>query len=130
MFKSDKIGSNTTMTRKSAHIAIGKKGEIIALEHLRLQGHEILATNWRHGKGELDIVSTMDQFIIITEVKTRSDSKYGEPHEDVDNRKQELLEETAEAYVNENCIDLELRFDIISITLQPQLLIDHIEDAF
>jgi len=118
------------MINKAAHIKIGERGEALAAKYLSEKDHEILETNWRYGKGELDIVSTDGKFIIITEVKTRSNSKFGDPHEDVDDSKQALLEDTAEAYVYEKEIDLELRFDIISITLEPQISIVHIADAF
>jgi len=118
------------MINKAAHIKIGERGEALAVSFLTEQGHRILETNWRYEKGELDIVSTDQKFIIITEVKTRSNSNFGDPHEDVDESKQALLEDTAEAYVNENEIDLEIRFDIISITLEPQISVVHIADAF
>ena len=119
-----------TLADSKAHIQTGEKGENIAVQYLVHQGHIILDRNWRFDKGELDIVSEYDGFLVITEVKTRTTSKYGEPYEDVDEKKQAILEETAEAYLDQNESELELRFDIISIVLEPQLVLDQIEDAF
>lgn len=118
------------MSAQIPHLETGRYGEEMALQYLKEKGHLVLARNWRFGKGELDLITRDEQFIIITEVKTRTNDKYGSPHEDVNETKQALLEETAEAYVLENNIDLELRFDIISIVLKPNLVIEHIEDAF
>ncbi len=46
------------MINKAAHIKIGERGEALAAKYLSEKDHEILETNWRYGKGELDIVST------------------------------------------------------------------------
>lgn len=118
------------MSNSSKHLDLGKKGEDIALQYLIHSGHVILETNWRSGKGELDIVSTYNNLLVISEVKTRTSAAYGEPFEDVTERKQALLEDTAEAYLEEKELELELRFDIISIVLEPQPQLEHITDAF
>ena len=39
------------------HNTTGKKGETMALEHLRKEGLEIITTNWRQGHLEIDIES-------------------------------------------------------------------------
>jgi putative endonuclease len=118
------------MSMKTPHLETGRHGEEIAQKYLEKIGHSILARNWRSGKGEIDIISKIEQFIVITEVKTRTSAAYGFPHEDISEFKQSILEDTAEAYVLEKEIELELRFDVISIILKPNLLIEHIEDAF
>jgi putative endonuclease len=39
------------------HNEIGKKGEAIALAHLREKGYRLRETNWLYRKAELDIVA-------------------------------------------------------------------------
>ncbi len=118
------------MSMKTPHLETGRYGEGLARKHLEKIGHTILDCNWRHGKGEIDIISILEPFLVITEVKTRTSASYGYPHDDVTDFKQAILVDTAEAYLLENEIDLELRFDVISIILKPNLSIEHIEDAF
>jgi putative endonuclease len=36
---------------------IGEKGEKIALDYLRKEGYEIIATNWTAGHKEIDIIT-------------------------------------------------------------------------
>ncbi|MBL4704719.1 MAG: YraN family protein [Flavobacteriales bacterium] len=118
------------MSNSAKHIKTGNQGEDFAYQYLIHHGHQILETNWRYEKGEIDLISIYDSFLVITEVKTRTTNKYGEPHEDVGEKKQEKLIDTAVAYCEQKEIDLELRFDIISIVLEPKVLIEHIVDAF
>ncbi|MFT7613954.1 MAG: putative endonuclease [Parvicellaceae bacterium] len=124
----DLIGQS--MTKRAKHLRLGNQGEEFAYQYLIQQGHTILETNWRFEQGEIDLISVYDKFLIITEVKTRTSNKYGEPYEDVSNKKQEKLIDTAVAYCETKDIQLELRFDIISIVMEPKLIIDHIVDAF
>jgi len=118
------------MTKPAKHLKLGNRGEDFAYQFLIQQGHVILETNWRFEQGEIDLISTHENFLVISEVKTRTSNKYGEPHEDVTIKKQEKLIATAVAYCEANDIELELRFDIISIVIEPKLIIDHIIDAF
>jgi len=113
------------------HIALGKRGEQLACEFLKEKGYAILETNWRHEKDEVDIIAMDGQELVIVEVKTRSTDRYGEPSEEVDLRKENYLIRATEAYLEEKDLDLDSRFDIISIILNRQeVRIEHIEDAF
>ena len=57
--------------------ALGRFGEEVAAEHLRLQGLQILARNWRCPTGELDIVARDGSSLVICEVKTRRSTAFG-----------------------------------------------------
>jgi putative endonuclease len=115
----------------SLHNELGKKGEEIAADYLADLGYKIRDRNWRWGKDEIDIIAETDKFIVIVEVKTRSTSYFGEPEESVDRQKQRFLVRAADGYVNQKEIDLEVRFDIISIIFESgKQTIRHIEDAF
>jgi len=113
------------------HNELGKKGEGIALVHLRNEGYLIRETNWRFGKDEVDIIAEKDNTIIFVEVKTRSTDYFGLPQDAVTKKKQKFIIRAADAYIQKNEIDLEARYDIIAV-IKPDSLhkIDHIIDAF
>ena len=111
---------------------LGDRGEALAAQFLHALGLDILATNWRHRRGEVDIVARSAEELIIVEVKARSTDYFGQPEESVDARKQELLAMCAWAYLEEHDLDLPVRFDIISILFDDKLKpsLHHIPDAF
>ena len=115
----------------SKHYDLGKKGEDLAARYLAGKGYQIIERNWRFGKDEIDIIAEYDNFLVIIEVKTRSTSYYGNPEEAVDEQKQRFIIRTANEYVMQKEINLEVRFDILSIVIESnKQTINHIEEAF
>ncbi|MFK8043980.1 MAG: YraN family protein [Crocinitomicaceae bacterium] len=113
------------------HNEIGEKGEALAKSFLEKKGYKILATNYRFKKLEIDIVSEFKGKLVVAEVKTRQSSYLAGPEDTVSKSKQRGIVKCANAYIIENEIDMETRFDIISIILnQNEKSIDHLEDAF
>lgn len=113
------------------HNQLGKKGEEIAVRYLRSQNHKILEQNWRHEKDEIDIISLDGPFVVITEVKTRSTSFFGDPEDAVNDKKRRFLIRATEAYLEIKDIFKEVRYDIISIIIEnKEERIRHIKDAF
>ena len=113
------------------HNDLGKQGEEIAVKFLKNKGYKILETNWRLGKNEIDIIARDGNFIVVAEVKTRQSNLFGEPEIAVTREKQKALIRSANAYVRMKMIDLEVRFDIISIILAKNTeQVNHITDAF
>jgi putative endonuclease len=53
----------------------GRRGERVAARALRRRGWTIVATRWRGGGGELDLVAARGGVLAICEVKTRSDPR-------------------------------------------------------
>lgn len=110
---------------------LGKLGEDLAVEYLIKKGYQILERNWRSGHKEIDIIALIDETLAIVEVKTRKTDDYGEPDIAVGAYKQRMLIWAADAYVRYKNLNVDVRFDIISIVFtdeEPQ--IEHIEDAF
>ena len=113
------------------HITLGKKGEALAKAFLQQKGYTILDTNWRHEKDEIDIIAMDGSELVIVEVKTRSTDFYGDPYESVGYTKEQFLIRATESYLEEKDLDVDSRFDIISIVInQKGEHIEHIEDAF
>lgn len=113
------------------HNELGKSGEQLAVDLLKQKGYTILETNWRSGKFEIDIIAQTDKQLIIAEVKTRTSNFLMEPEAAVTKDKRRMLIRAADIYVQRNNIELEVRFDIISIVIaKEQFRINHIEDAF
>ena len=113
------------------HIDFGKQGEEIAVNYLIEKGYEILERNWRNRHMEIDIIAKDGKELVIVEVKTRKSNNYGEPDLAVNKQKQRLLIYAANAYIFRNNLDINTRFDIISIVFNDgEPVIDHIEDAF
>lgn len=113
------------------HNELGKRGEEIAKHFLEDKGFVILETNWRHEKDEIDIIARYGDELVIVEVKTRSTNIFGEPEEAVGEQKEEFLIRATEEYLIENNLDVDVRYDIVSIILnKKEQKIKHIVDAF
>ena len=96
----------------------GKDGESVARAFLEKQGYRITHTNWHWHHYELDIVAVKDTWLIVVEVKTRSEDYL-------------LAPEEADRYVRFFNLELPVRFDIITVIKKgEEFEIDHIEDAF
>jgi len=115
----------------SEHIKLGKRGELIAVDYLKSRGYKILEMNWRTKHKEIDIIALDKKEIVFIEVKTRKNDYFGDPEEAVNLKKQKFLINAAENYIISNKIDLEARFDIISILTEGNKYnINHIKEAF
>lgn len=115
----------------SSHVELGKKGEDIAARYLVGKGYKILHRNWRYLHKELDIVATQNKYLVVVEVKTRLSDYWEEPKEAVRRKKQKNIIEAADEYVTRYNINLDVRFDIISILISNgKVEVEHIEDAF
>nr|NQU93656.1 YraN family protein [Bacteroidota bacterium] len=115
----------------SDHNELGKKGEELAEKFLRNNGYEIIERNWRFGKDEIDIIAMEKDFLVVVEVKTRRSNYFGEPEENVTRTKQRFLIRAANAYITKKDIDLETRFDIVSVLFSgSNYTVKQIKDAF
>ncbi len=116
----------------AAHNEAGEKGEKWALEHLREKGYEILDTNWRFGKAEIDIIARTGHYLCFVEVKLRANNWAGEPYQFVGRQKQQLLIRAADRYIRRFGAEKdEARFDVVSIIHNNEYTrIEHLENAF
>ena len=115
----------------AVHNTLGKAGEDAAVSYLEKNGYEILHRNWRKNRLELDIVAMHEGELVVVEVKTRTNTEYKEPQEDVDWRKVRHIVVAAAAYIKHFGIDLPVRFDIVTaVGDRPPFQIEHLENAF
>ncbi|SFN51183.1 putative endonuclease [Bizionia echini] len=113
------------------HNELGDLGEQLAAEYLQAKGYAILERNYRFQKAEIDIIARHNNQLICVEVKTRNSDFFGDPQEFVTPGKVKLLVKAMDAYVTENDIDLESRFDIIAVLKNKTTeTISHYENAF
>ena len=105
----------------------GKIGEDIATKYLEQIGYEIIQRNFECKIGEIDIIAKDKNEIVFVEVKTRKNNTFGTPFEAITKTKYENIKKGALKYISENpCRNY--RIDVIGITLQPELKIEHMQN--
>ena len=111
----------------------GRMGEDLAHRYLCKHGCTVVARNYRtrSGSGEVDLVAWHGQSLVFVEVKTRSTADFGEPERAVDQEKRAHLHRAAQDYTRRADVDWsQVRFDIVSIVLEPAVRIEWIQEAF
>ena len=112
----------------------GDRGEDYTAAYLKKNGYKILSRNYRKSYGEIDIIASKDKTICFVEVKTRHSGTLSQPYEAVDFRKQSKIIKTATAYLIQNSIESECRFDVSEVFVDKETLkldrINYIENAF
>lgn len=117
----------------ASHNELGKKGEQIARMYVQQQAYQIIHTNWKWGKKEIDIIACKGRELVFIEVKTRISGLYGWPEEAVHHKKRGYLQGAAEVYLERSGdTPAAIRFDIIAITFTrgEEYELVHFEDAF
>lgn len=110
---------------------LGKIAEGMAEQYLRKLGYEIKVCNWYHGHLELDIVAMDGDELVIVEVKARTGLRYEHPSEAVTNAKIKRIVEAADAYITERELDVDTRFDVITVIFFKEgHELEHFKDAF
>lgn len=109
------------------HLETGRKGEDLALAHLRANKFTVLHRNWRPApsygpharKLELDLVARKGDLLLFVEVKTRSlrDASPFSPADAFTPAKKSKLLKAAMLFLDqENLWDSQCRFDLITVT--------------
>ncbi len=113
------------------HNETGILGEELASKFLEEKNYQIIERNWRWHKYEIDIIALDKDVLVFAEVKTRSNGSGENPKEAITKRKQKLILEAANAYIEESGLEYEARIDVLSVVLkQNKADIEHIIDAF
>lgn len=113
------------------NILLGKRGEEIAADYLKNKGYQILETNWRYRRAELDLIAMQGAILVFVEVKTRSSDRFGTPESFISRQKENFMAEAANVYMEQIGHEWEIRFDFIAILFTGgRYTIEHFEDAF
>jgi len=109
---------------------LGDAGEDLACRYLQKRGYEILERNKHYSRYcELDIIAKYGDMVVFVEVKTRKTDAFGTPLEAVTRTKFENIKKGVRFYLAEHRVK-NYRMDVISITLKPELKIEHIKGIF
>ena len=107
---------------------LGNTGEDIACEYLFKNGYEIIERNKHFSKlCEIDIIAKIKNKYVFVEVKTRRTTNFGSPAEAITKTKYNNIKTGLLSYISKNNIK-EYRIDVISITLEPKLKIEHLKN--
>lgn len=112
---------------------VGRRGEAAAETTYVARGYRVVARNWRCRVGELDLVLARGQTLVICEVKTRRNTRFGGGFEAVDVRKRQKLRALAEVFLHQaHAVPLSVRFDVASVWLRADgsTAVEVFEDAF
>ena len=114
------------------HNDFGKLAEELAENFLVEKNYKILAKNYRYLKAEVDIIAQFENQIVIVEVKARATDAFMLPQEAINKKKIRLIVSATNEFLETNNIELETRFDVISVlpNEKGKLEITHIENAF
>lgn len=113
------------------HNEFGKLGEQMAVDFLLTNGYEICSRNYRYLKAEVDIIARKKGIVSIVEVKSRNTSFLEDISDTINQKKIKLLVMAANQYVIENDLDVEVRFDIITVIKKDDFFsVDHLKNAF
>ena len=83
---------------------IGKLGEDLACKYLNENNYIIISRNFTCRQGEIDIVAkdNIKKELVLIEVKTRSNFKYGRPCEAINKEKKKHIYEASKYYIYKN----------------------------
>lgn len=108
---------------------LGRIAEEEAKRFLEAAGFLVLARNWRHPSGELDLVVENPTERVFVEVKSRSKNSGPSPTRNLSRQQKERIFAAAHAYLRAHPATGSIRFDIISYIHETGEL-EHFPDAF
>jgi ribonuclease HII len=105
---------NQNKSKKST----GKFGESTVCDFLKSKGIEVLARNYRGQGGEIDIVATDGEYLIICEVKTVGEKSSRKELNYIDGRQWERIKLLAEIYMSEIVgKEMPIRYDLAIVKI-------------
>lgn len=103
---------------KTTRQETGDWGERAAEAYLRKEkGMRVLARQWRHGRGEVDLVMRRGRMVVFVEVRVRGGGGFpASPYFSIGRHKWEVLRRTARAFLRElSWRPVSVRFDVVGI---------------
>ena len=123
--ENDNKGEGRFLNKRQTGAFYEKQAE----EFLIQKGYQILERNYRNRNGEIDLIAKDGEYICFTEVKYRTTSKYGNPLEAVNIRKQNQIKKVAQYYLIKHGLTewTPCRFDVVAYEGES---VTHIKNAF
>ena len=116
-------------TTAASKQALGAYGERVAEEHLVAQGMTLLDRNWRCAEGEIDLVLRDGVVLVVCEVKTRTSTLNGTPHEAITDAKLHRLQRLGVLWADARGVSpQESRVDLVAVMRQRRgaAAVDHV----
>src|ERR1700687_4510550 len=110
------------------HFELGRRGEVLAIEHLEHAGYRIVAANFSVPFGrnrrdvlvnaEIDVVAYDGPTLCFIEVKTRASDEFTAPEANVDLRKRRQIARAARGYRRMlGLTGSSYRYDVVTVVL-------------
>jgi putative endonuclease len=117
---------------RASRIDLGKAGEKAAADLLRKRGYEVVGAGFLARRGELDLVCRRGNDLVVVEVKTRTDHRFGTPLEAVGTHKRRALIAAAAEYRALAGWRGRIRYAVVGLTVKPDggFTSELIEDPF
>ena len=112
---------------------LGRVGENIAKKYLQDLGYELITTNFRTKKGEIDIICRKSKDLVLVEVKSLRTTNFGSGEERISKTKQKKLIKTTYQFLGHRpeFESLGIRFDVIVVNfVKYPAQISHYQGAF
>ena len=107
---------DTRRTSQRARQALGAYGENVAARYLVERGLVVLDRNWRCSDGEVDLVLREGAVLVVCEVKTRTSTRSGTPHEAITDAKLDRLHRLGQRWaVDHGVRPEETRVDLVAV---------------
>lgn len=95
---------------------LGKKGEEFAVNYLQNIGYTILEKNFFCRQGEIDVIALDGNYIVIIEIKSRTNEEFGLPSEAVTKIKLKHMLKAATYYLyTRNLENANVRIDVVEV---------------
>jgi putative endonuclease len=116
------------LAARAPHFELGRRGEVVAIEHLERSGYRIVAANFSVPIGrntrdvlvsaEIDVVAYDGPMLCFVEVKTRASDEFTPPQTNVDLRKRRQIARAARGYRRMlGLMGAPHRYDVVTVLL-------------
>jgi putative endonuclease len=113
------LGAVSRLRAGSKHLDLGRAGEKAAAGILRSRGYQVVGAGFLARRGEIDLVCTRGDTLVVVEVKTRTGDAFGTPFEAVGSRKRRALVSAAAEYRALAQWRGPIRYAVVGLTVNP-----------
>ena len=100
---------------------LGACAEVAAARYLKRQGYRILERNLRTRLGEIDIVATDGNWLVVVEVRSRREDSPVSPRETLTrNKRRKLRALTEQLRKRHRLVDRPVRVDLVEVTIDQR----------